>query len=1131
MTPKNGVIVAVLLLIIFLGFNKVGNQLVDLGMLDMLAQVPAITVNATVSPSTVPLGASTTLSWTSVNATGCTLDLGNTTITGQATSGSYVAVPYKSMNYVVRCTGPGGSGRGLAYITIGSVINAAPTVNAGADLAITLPTSTSAPSGAVATDSDGTVVSTVWAFVSGPSTPTIANGNTLTPSFSNMSTAGTYVFSLTATDNLGAIGTDTMQVVVTAVSTPTLSISANPSSINSGASSVLSWSSSNVSACSASGGWSGSKALTGTQSVSPTSNTTYTLTCTGPGGSVNQSATVNVTAVSAPTLSISANPASITSGSSSVLTWSSTNTTSCTGSGGWSGSKTLTGTQSVSPTATTTYTLTCSGPGGNIAQNATVTVLPAGPITNLVDYRFEESLGQSLVDSSPNSLTGFLGATNQVESSDPLRTPGGVVGNALVFDGVDDYISLPNNTLTNNLANFTLEAWINPTSYLDASDVLGELFDKGNGKKSFFINSAVGSLGGIVLHTSNPAVTYTSTVIPLNQWSHVAMTYSSTTRRIEIYVNGVPTVNAKQTAGSGTAQTDGTTAPTNWLVGSAAGTGAYFNGKMDYVRLHNKVFTPAEILTQYNSFLSVDSSDPSVVLTSPQNNFTVKGVKLLTAEASDDVGIAGVRFQLNGANYAAEDTTFPYSIKLDSMTVPNGVHTVRAVARDKTNKTTTSNSVNITVDNTQVNTRKNIVLIMTDDQRPDTMQYMPITTSLFSTNTVKFTNATASDPVCCPSRASFLTGLYAHHHKVKTVLLGTSFDDRSTIATWAEEQGYRTGLIGKYMVSYLEKLSDYVPRGWSHWEAFAKQGNLYSNYTINENGVLRNYGTGDANYSTNVITAKAVNFIETTPASQPLMLYFTPSAPHAPANPASVDAGDFASLSPWRPPSYNESDVSDKPNWVKKLPSLTSTAQANIDSLRKKQIESLQSLDRGIADIFDALDRTGRLNDTIIVFTSDQGKSWGEHRWGDKECIYEECILIPMWIKTPGGVNATNTTDLVQNIDIVPTFTDIAGISSPVSFNGRSLKDILMGQQTGPLRSEALYEFGGVKDSPNRIVIETAFSAVRDGRYVYAEYTNGDREFYDLQADPHQLVNQINNPAYSPAVSSFQSKLFSLQSQ
>lgn len=1050
-TPKNGVTIAVLLLLIFFSFAKTNEQIKAFVGGRMIAQASSVTVSASVSPSTVVLGNSTTLSWSSVNATSCSLDLGlSYSITNQPTTGTYVAFPTKKINYVVRCTGPTGSGRAIVPVTVTTAVsNTPPVANAGPDKAITLPTSSSAPTSASATDSDGIVASNVWSFISGPVTPTIINGNTLAPSFSDMNTAGTYVFRLTVTDDDLATHTDDMQVV-----------------------------------------------------VSPAAG--------------------NVA------LSFSATPISINSGQSSLLSWSSTNATSCTANGGWSGAKSTSGSQSVSPTVSTSYTLDCTGAGSPASQTINISVTPVSTQTATGAYDFEEVSGQMLLDSSPNLLHGTLGATNQVESSDPARNTG-VIGGGLIFDGSDDFVSLPQSSTIDNLSNFTLEAWIYPTSYLDASNSLSELFNKGTTKKRFFMNSAVGTLGGIVLHATKPATTYTSSSVPLNQWSHVVMTYSSSNRLINIYINGIATVNAKQVAGSGTISADNTTSPFNWILGSDGGTQSFFKGGLDDVKIHNKTLSPAEVLTQYNNFILSDTTPPTVSVTSPTNGFTVKGIKLLTAEANDDFGIAGVRFQLNGVNYGAEDTTFPYSVTLDSTTLSDGAHTITAVARDKTNKITISSPVSVTVDNSQVNSRKNIVVIMTDDQRFDTMQYMPITTSLFADNTVKFENATASDPVCCPSRASFLTGLYAHNHNVMTVLLGPSFDDRSSIATWAEEQGYRTGLVGKYMVAYLEKLSNYVPRGWSHWNAFAKQGNLYSNYTLNENGVLKNYGTGDANYSTNVIAAKAVNFIETTPTSQPLMLYFTPSAPHAPANPASVDLGDFSSLLPWRPPSHNESDVSDKPTWVKKLPSLTSTAQSNIDSLRKKQIESLQAVDRAVQDIFDALARTGRLSDTIIVFTSDQGKSWGEHRWTDKECIYEECIRMPLWVKVPGGVNATNN-DLVQNIDIVPTITDIAGISAPTPFNGKSLKDILNGQQVGPLRSEALYEFGGVKDSPNRIVIETAFSAIRDNRYVYAEYTNGDREFYDLLADPYQLVNQINNSSYSTLISNYQSKLFSLKS-
>lgn len=157
---------------------------------------------------------------------------------------------------------------------------------------------------------------------------------------------------------------------------PTVSISATPTSIVSGTSATITWSSTNATACTASGGWSGTKAISGTESVSPTTNTTYTITCNGAGGSANQSTIVTVTApvTPAPTITLSANPTSVTSGASSTLTWSSTNATSCTASGGWSGAKATSGTQSVSPTQTTVYVLDCTGAGGTVSQNTTVNV-------------------------------------------------------------------------------------------------------------------------------------------------------------------------------------------------------------------------------------------------------------------------------------------------------------------------------------------------------------------------------------------------------------------------------------------------------------------------------------------------------------------------------------------------------------------------------------------------------------------------------------------------------------------------------------------------------------------------------------------------------------------------------------
>lgn len=192
---------------------------------------------------------------------------------------------------------------------------------------------------------------------------------------------GTHTLTATARDAAGNTTTSSpvtvtvSNVVATAIAAPTVSLTASPASIASSQSSTLAWSSTNTTSCTASGGWTGTKTTSGTQSVSPTSTTNYTLSCTGTGGTAQQMTTVTVTsATPAPTVSLAANPATITVGQSSTLSWSSTNATSCTASGSWTGTQAVSGSQSVSPTMTSTYTLTCTGTGGSTSQSSTITV-------------------------------------------------------------------------------------------------------------------------------------------------------------------------------------------------------------------------------------------------------------------------------------------------------------------------------------------------------------------------------------------------------------------------------------------------------------------------------------------------------------------------------------------------------------------------------------------------------------------------------------------------------------------------------------------------------------------------------------------------------------------------------------
>jgi len=398
-----------------------------------------------------------------------------------------------------------------------------------------------------------------------------------------------------------------------------------------------------------------------------------------------------------------------------------------------------------------------------------------------------------------------------------------------------------------------------------------------------------------------------------------------------------------------------------------------------------------------------------------------------------------------------------------------------------------------------------LVLILDDDQRADTIQYMPILQRELVARGVTFTNAFVTTPLCCPSRASLLRGQYAHNTGVLTNGGGDlpeeresrhpggaeAFDDRSTLATWLKAAGYRTGLFGKYLNGYMQ-LTTRVPPGWDEWVVFA--GGFFG-YPLNENGVVRRMGNAPEDYGTDVIARRAVQFIDRG-GSAPLFVYLAPFAPHAPATPHPRDAAAFRDLAPWRPPSYNEADLSDKPQWVRRLPSLTPQRQAQGDEFRRQQLRSLQAVDRAIGEIIEALRRTGRLEGAVILFTADNGLSWGEHRWLDrKSCAYEECVRVPFVVRGPGIPAGRTDARFVHNIDIAPTFAELAGVRPGLPVDGRSLLPLLRGDAAW--REEILLEYWG----PALLT----WTAVRTDRWKYVEYENGDRELYDLAADPYEM--------------------------
>jgi N-acetylglucosamine-6-sulfatase len=420
--------------------------------------------------------------------------------------------------------------------------------------------------------------------------------------------------------------------------------------------------------------------------------------------------------------------------------------------------------------------------------------------------------------------------------------------------------------------------------------------------------------------------------------------------------------------------------------------------------------------------------------------------------------------------------------------------------------------------------KPNIVLIVTDDQRWDTLWAMPTVQSELIDHGIEFVNAFASNPLCCPSRASILTGLYSRSNGVYTNAGGsryggfTAFDDRSTVATWLQDEGYRTGLFGKYLNGY--GATEYVPPGWDRWFSTFDNGGFYD-YRAVSDGTAQQFGSDRSDYGTDVLATKTVSFINETEPSTPLFAYFAPHAPHDPATPAPGDGRSFADLPRWRPDSYNERDISDKPGYIRENSRLDAAERREIDRFRRDQYQSLLAVDRAVGDIVQALEDTDRLSNTMIVFMSDNGMSWGEHRWDKKVVPYEESIRLPFVIRFDPAIETPRTDEhLVVNVDLAPTFVRIAG--SPVTgFEGRSLVP-LFGSDDVAWRTDFLLEHL-TKSNGDRGV--PTYCGVRTERYKYVRYSTGERELYDLERDPLELINGVRRDRYADVLRSLRSRL------
>jgi N-acetylglucosamine-6-sulfatase len=407
-------------------------------------------------------------------------------------------------------------------------------------------------------------------------------------------------------------------------------------------------------------------------------------------------------------------------------------------------------------------------------------------------------------------------------------------------------------------------------------------------------------------------------------------------------------------------------------------------------------------------------------------------------------------------------------------------------------------------------------MIMTDDMEVGLVEHMPAVKELIVERGATFSRAYFNDPLCCPSRSTILTGKYAQNTGVTRNSHKQFYEagnpDR-TIAVRLKTAGYRTALVGKYLNGYPRPAPETdVPPGWDHWAArIATEGGLFYDYRLNENGRLVGYGKASSDYSTDVYGGQAIAFLKQAVADDvPFFLELSVHAPHVPSTPASRHVSWFPTLMAPRTPSFDEADVSDKPAYIRDKARASLDRLAKLDETYRQRVRSLQAVDEAVRAIVHVLEPAGRLEQTYLVFTSDNGLLHGQHRVDRaKGMPYEEVIRMPLHVRGPGVRSGLVLEHLVGNADLAPTLAEWAGAAMPDDLDGRSLAPLL---REGTLESTAgrqAYPLVYEKASPR--VLQPNWRGVRTRDYLYVEYDTGELELYDMRSDPYQLQNKAGS--------------------
>lgn len=435
----------------------------------------------------------------------------------------------------------------------------------------------------------------------------------------------------------------------------------------------------------------------------------------------------------------------------------------------------------------------------------------------------------------------------------------------------------------------------------------------------------------------------------------------------------------------------------------------------------------------------------------------------------------------------------------------------------------------------QAQQRMNVIFILADDHRYDAMGFYNKYDGLKTPNMdrmaregVHFSNAFVSTSLCSPSRASILTGQYAHAHKVvdnqAPLPEGLTFFPQHL-----QKQGYRTAFIGKWHMGHSD---DAPQKGFDYWLSFRGQGTYY-NTTLNENG--KRFRIEDSSHISDVLTDKAIGFLKETGKSKPFFLYLSHKAVHAEFAPAKRHKGQQQNMKLYNPPSMylTVKDTLEKyknvvtptinyrdiPNWViRQRDSWHGVdymyhGQIKFNDFMRSYLETVSSVDESIGRVISYLEENGLAQNTVVFYMGDNGFSFGEHGLIDKRHAYEESMRVPLLVYAPGmGTKGRKVEQLVQGIDIAPTILNIAGVNDPGNMHGKSMLPFLKGQNVTGWRDKIFYEYYWEYDFPQT---PTIFSVRTDRfKYIFNHGTWDINELYDLKSDPHEMKNLIRDSSY-----------------